>query len=138
MRGRCDARPELAETPIPLELHLPACPGTLRGAAVRRRWAGPSRPRRSRSTRRSPDWGDSPYADLRLTGTLRLADALTQLYVLLPVLDDAKHYWVAADEVDKLLRAGKNWLVDAPRPRADHQPATWHTSAGSPSRHWHG
>jgi 3' terminal RNA ribose 2'-O-methyltransferase Hen1 len=36
------------------------------------------------------------------------------LYVLLPVLDDAKHYWVSPDEVDKLLRAGKGWLADHP------------------------
>jgi 3' terminal RNA ribose 2'-O-methyltransferase Hen1 len=61
-----------------------------------------------------PEWGPSPYADLRLTGTLRLADALTQLYVLLPVLDDGKHYWVAEDEVDKLLRAGRGWLATHP------------------------
>ena len=47
-------------------------------------------------------------------GELRLADALRQLYVLLPVLDDAKHYWVAPDEVDKLLRAGEGWLAGHP------------------------
>jgi SAM-dependent methyltransferase len=34
--------------------------------------------------------------------------------VLLPVLDDAKHYWVAPDEIDKLLRAGAGWLADHP------------------------
>lgn len=45
---------------------------------------------------------------------MRLADALRQLYVLLPVLDDAKHYWVAPDEVDKLLRAGEGWLAGHP------------------------
>jgi 3' terminal RNA ribose 2'-O-methyltransferase Hen1 len=49
-----------------------------------------------------------------LEGELRLADALRQLYVLLPVLDDAKHYWVAPDEVDKLLRAGEGWLAGHP------------------------
>ena len=49
-----------------------------------------------------------------LTGTLRLADALNHLYVLLPVLDDAKHYWVGEDEVDKLLRAGEGWLAGHP------------------------
>ena len=58
--------------------------------------------------------GDSPYVDLTLTGTLRLADALNHLYVLLPVLDDAKHYWVAPDEIDKLLRAGEGWLAAHP------------------------
>jgi 3' terminal RNA ribose 2'-O-methyltransferase Hen1 len=45
---------------------------------------------------------------------MRLADALNHLYVLLPVLDDAKHYWVSPDEVDKLVRAGGGWLVDHP------------------------
>ena len=53
-----------------------------------------------------PEWGDSRYVDLTLTGEVRLADALNHLYVLLPVLDDAKHYWVGPDEVDKLVRAG--------------------------------
>jgi 3' terminal RNA ribose 2'-O-methyltransferase Hen1 len=113
MRGRCDARPDLAGTPIPLELHLPACP-----AAHAERLFAPLgwtvEAQRLPLDPAFPEWGDSPYADLRLTGTVRLADALTQLYVLLPVLDDAKHYWVAADEVDKLLRAGKTWLATHP------------------------
>jgi 3' terminal RNA ribose 2'-O-methyltransferase Hen1 len=52
---------------------------------------------------------------LVLRGTLRLADALNHLYVLLPVLDDTKHYWVAADEVDKLVRAGSGWLATHPQ-----------------------
>jgi 3' terminal RNA ribose 2'-O-methyltransferase Hen1 len=47
-------------------------------------------------------------------GTLTLAEALRHLYVLLPVLDDAKHYWVSSDEVDKLLRAGEGWLPGHP------------------------
>lgn len=58
--------------------------------------------------------GDSRYVRLVLEGELRLADALRQLYVLLPVLDDAKHYWIAPDEVDKLLRAGDGWLAAHP------------------------
>src|SRR6185437_14866245 len=59
-------------------------------------------------------WGDSRYLDVRLTGDMRLADALNHLYVLLPVLDDAKHYWVSNDEVDKLIRAGEGWLATHP------------------------
>jgi len=113
MRGRCDARPELADTAIPLDIHLPACP---RAHAERLfsplGWAVTATPIPLDPA--FPEWGDSPYADLRLTGTLRLADALTQLYVLLPVLDDAKHYWVAADEIDKLIRAGGSWLATHP------------------------
>jgi 3' terminal RNA ribose 2'-O-methyltransferase Hen1 len=61
-----------------------------------------------------PEWGPSPYVDLLLTGQQRLTDALSHLYVLLPVLDDAKHYWVGDDEVDKLLRAGAGWLAAHP------------------------
>src|SRR5205807_536221 len=49
-----------------------------------------------------------------LTGESRLADALNHLYVLLPVLDDAKHYWVSTEEVDKLIRAGGDWLAGHP------------------------
>jgi 3' terminal RNA ribose 2'-O-methyltransferase Hen1 len=118
MRGDVRDRPELAATPIPLTVRIPAlrCRG---GAALAARlleplgWhvtatAVPLDPT-------YPQWGDSRYLDLTLTGTLRLADALNQLYVLLPVFDDAKHYWVAPDEVDKLVRAGAGWLAEHPQ-----------------------
>ncbi|MGW3464437.1 3' terminal RNA ribose 2'-O-methyltransferase Hen1, partial [Streptomyces olivaceoviridis] len=62
-----------------------------------------------------PEWGDSRYVRLVLeSDRLTLAEALRHLYVLLPVLDDVKHYWVSADEVDKLLRAGEGWLAGHP------------------------
>ena len=68
---------------------------------------------RCRWTERSPSGATrATYASLKRE--LRLADALRHLYVLLPVLDDAKHYWVAPDEVDKLLRAGEGWLAEHP------------------------
>ena len=116
-RGLSKERPELAAQPIPLEVHLPAlsCRG---GAETAERFfaplgwavdavAVPLDPA-------FPEWGDSRYVDLTLTGELRLADALNHLYVALPVLDDAKHYWVSSDEIDKLLRAGEEWLVGHP------------------------
>jgi 3' terminal RNA ribose 2'-O-methyltransferase Hen1 len=43
-----------------------------------------------------------------------LAQLLTHLYVLIPVLDDEKHYWVGEDEIDKLLRKGEGWLPQHP------------------------
>ena len=115
LTGRCDARPELAASRIPLALNVPAlrCRG---GATLARRVFAPLGwhvDTRSRSLT-PPEWGDSPYLGLRLTGELRLADALNHLYVLLPVLDDAKHYWVSTDEVDKLIRAGGGWLAGHP------------------------
>ena len=115
LTGRCDAKPELAAGTLPLELHVPAlrCRG---GAALAERVFTPlGWHTEAKAQPFTPAaWGDSPYLDLRLSGELRLADALNHLYVLLPVLDDAKHYWVAADEVDKLIRAGGDWLAGHP------------------------
>ncbi len=127
MTGRCQARPELAASDLPLHIRLPALPcragdgraGTgLTGPDLAGRLFGPlgwqvdARP--IALDEEFPAWGDSRYVDLRLTGRLRLADALNHLYVLLPVLDDAKHYWVGPDEVDKLVRAGGGWLAGHP------------------------
>ncbi|MEU4639742.1 3' terminal RNA ribose 2'-O-methyltransferase Hen1 [Micromonospora sp. NPDC023814] len=117
LRGESRERPELARTPIPLEVRVPVlrCRG---GADVAARMFGPLGWAVTATPipldERHPEWGDSRYVDLTLTGTLRVADALNHLYVLLPVLDDAKHYWVAPDEVDKLLRAGEGWLAGHP------------------------
>ncbi|MFV2112345.1 3' terminal RNA ribose 2'-O-methyltransferase Hen1 [Micromonospora sp. LOL_025] len=117
LRGESRERPELARTPIPLEVRVPVlrCRG---GADVAVRMFGPLGWAVTAAPipldERHPEWGDSRYVDLTLTGTLRVADALNHLYVLLPVLDDAKHYWVAPDEVDKLLRAGEGWLAGHP------------------------
>ncbi|MGW5670938.1 3' terminal RNA ribose 2'-O-methyltransferase Hen1 [Micromonospora sp. NPDC003776] len=117
LRGESRDRPELAATAIPLTVRVPVlrCRG---GAELAVRvfaplgWAVSATP--IPLDEAYPEWGDSRYVDLTLTGTLRLADALNHLYVLLPVLDDAKHYWVAPDEVDKLLRAGAGWLAEHP------------------------
>ena len=57
--------------------------------------------------------GDSAYFTVELQGQVRLCDLLTHLYVLVPVLDDEKH-WVGDDEVDKLLRHGSAWLASHP------------------------
>ncbi|MQA04593.1 MAG: 3' terminal RNA ribose 2'-O-methyltransferase Hen1 [Streptosporangiales bacterium] len=118
MRGRCDARPELAQSPLPLEVTIPVLP-CRGGAALAVDLFGPLRWQVDATAipldETVPDWGDSPYVHLTLRGTVRLADALNQLYVLLPVLDDAKHYWVTTDEVDKLIRAGTGWLGSHPK-----------------------
>jgi 3' terminal RNA ribose 2'-O-methyltransferase Hen1 len=120
MRGDCPERPELAETAIPLEVAVPVmrCRG---GASLAEALFAPLgwavRADAIPLDETHPEWGESRFVDLTLTGVARLADALNQLYVLLPVLDDAKHYWVAPDEVEKLLRAGGGWLADHPELR---------------------
>lgn len=107
LAGRCDARPEIAASPVPLEIRVPAVPvrpadGDLQGPdLVRALFAPLGWSVEAAQQPMGPDggWGPAPYVDLTLTGTLRLADALSHLYVLLPVLDDSKHYWVGSDEV---------------------------------------
>lgn len=115
--GRSRERAALAETAIPLEAVVAPLP--VRGPAelvarvfaplgytvdVTRHLFDPKR----------PDWGEAPYVTLRLAGTVRLADLLTHLYVLMPVLDDRKHYFVAEDEIEKLLMRGEGWLQAHP------------------------
>ncbi|MEU9233119.1 3' terminal RNA ribose 2'-O-methyltransferase Hen1 [Streptomyces subrutilus] len=118
LKGQCTARPELPDQERPLRVEIPALPAR-GGAELVHRLFDPLgwdlvRAEPVPLDERFPEWGDSRYVRLVLEGGLRLADALRQLYVLLPVLDDAKHYWVAPDEVDKLLRAGDGWLAAHP------------------------
>src|SRR5690606_34505810 len=61
-----------------------------------------------------PGLGESPYLDVRLEGRVRLRDLLGHLYVLIPVLDRDKHYWVGEDEIEKLLSKGEGWLEGHP------------------------
>ncbi|MFF4269841.1 3' terminal RNA ribose 2'-O-methyltransferase Hen1 [Streptomyces sp. NPDC001536] len=118
MRGVCNARPERAAQPLPLRIEVPALPARGGPDLVRKLfeplgWTVTVEP--VALDARFPEWGDSRYVRLVLESeNLTLAAALRHLYVLLPVLDDAKHYWVASDEVDKLLRAGEGWLPDHP------------------------
>jgi 3' terminal RNA ribose 2'-O-methyltransferase Hen1 len=110
-------RPELVDVALPLEVHVPAlsCRG---GADMAHRYFAPLGWQVDATAvpldETVPEWGDSRYVDLRLTGELRLADALNHLYVALPVLDDAKHYWIGNEEIEKLLRAGSGWLATHP------------------------
>ncbi|MGW2613386.1 3' terminal RNA ribose 2'-O-methyltransferase Hen1 [Streptomyces sp. NPDC001500] len=118
MRGVCAAKPELPAQPRPLRVEIPALParggpGLVHALFEPLGWRVSAEP--VALDTRFPQWGDSRYVSLTLESqTLTVAETLRHLYVLLPVLDDAKHYWVSSDEVDKLLRAGEGWLPDHP------------------------
>ncbi|MER5741920.1 3' terminal RNA ribose 2'-O-methyltransferase Hen1 [Streptomyces sp. NPDC002225] len=118
LKGVCRALPERAQAPMPLRIEVPALPARGGAELVRKLFAPLGWTKVDAVAvpldEKFPEWGDSRYVRVVLEGELRLADALRQLYVLLPVLDDAKHYWVAPDEVDKLLRAGEGWLAAHP------------------------
>lgn len=115
--GRCSSKQELADSAIPLEVVIPVLP-CRGGPDIARRifeplgWTVDAKPIPLDVA--FPEWGDSRYVRLRLSGVVRLADALNQLYVLLPVLDESKHYWQGPDEVDKLMRSGEGWLANHP------------------------
>jgi 3' terminal RNA ribose 2'-O-methyltransferase Hen1 len=117
MSGRSKERQQLADQAIPLEITMPVVP-CRGGEALARRLFEPLGYGVEATPLpldpKFPDWGDSPYLAMRLTATLRLRDVLGHLFVLLPVLDDDKHYWVSSDEVDKLLRRGGEWLAAHP------------------------
>lgn len=106
MAGTCVARQDLADSALPLEAVVTPLP--MRGGEPLVRqlfeplgWHVEIEP-----------LGEAPklYARLVLRGEARLSALLTHLYVLIPVLDDTKHYWVGEDEIDKLLKRGEGWL----------------------------
>jgi 3' terminal RNA ribose 2'-O-methyltransferase Hen1 len=61
-----------------------------------------------------PGWGKSPYYHLKLQGQHSLQSSLQHLYILLPILDNQKHYYFKEEELEKLLEKAKDWLVDHP------------------------
>ena len=115
--GQSRERPALAATAIPLEAQITAVQ-CRDGERMLRALFEPlgynvSAERQPLDTA-FPEWGASTYWSVTLRATHRLHDLLTHLYVLLPVLDDDKHYWVGKDELEKLLAKGEGWLSTHP------------------------
>jgi len=119
MSGVSRDRAELAQTAIPLEFEIPAV--RIYDAGQPKRWFEPlgyeveTVPIPLDET--VPAWGDSRIVTLRLRTVKRLAEALNQLYVLIPAFDARKHYFVGEDELEKLLRKGAGWLDSHPKRR---------------------
>jgi 3' terminal RNA ribose 2'-O-methyltransferase Hen1 len=117
MAGQAREKADLVDRPLPLSATVAVLP--CRGGEVLLRrlfeplgYAVSAQPHPL--DERFADWGMSRYFTVTLAGEARLRDLLTHLYVLIPVLDDDKHYWVGQDEVDKLLRRGEGWLAAHP------------------------
>lgn len=121
LAGKSKERQELAEAPLPLSVNLSALP-CRGGEEFLRKLFEPLG--YSVSARRLPldeafaDWGESSYFCVELQARLPLQQLLSHLYVLVPVLDNDKHYWVGDDEVEKLLRHGEGWLASHPEREA--------------------
>jgi len=117
LAGNCEAKPELVDKPLDLQIDLPVVAARGGEDAVRRLfeplgWSVTCAALPLDSEFAS--WGDSSYVTLTLTGQQLLKDALAHLFVLLPVLDARKHYWIDETEIDKLLRRGGDWLPAHP------------------------
>ncbi len=118
LNGKSRERPELAATAITLEAELPVVP-CRGGEELLRALFEPLGyevdAKRLDLDPNFPDWGSSSYFSVKLNAVVRLQELLSHLYVLLPVLDHSKHYYVSEDEISKLVAKGEGWLKQHPQ-----------------------
>lgn len=117
MGGRSKERRELAEQPLQFDALITAIPCRGGSELLNRLFEPLGYEVEAKGyylDEHFPDWGNSPYYTVRLRNRVRLRDLLIHIYVLVPVLDAEKHYWVGDDEVEKLLRKGEGWLGNHP------------------------
>lgn len=117
MSGRCDKRQELADTPLKLTATLYSLKDngdTELAKELFEPLGYTVTTQRAQLDTSFPEWGMSPYIDLTISGTVKLSELLNHIYVLIPVFDKQKHYYMAEDEIQKLLNHGEGWLVDHP------------------------
>ena len=121
-RGQCKERPELVDSVIPLTAKMPALPCRRGGDVFLRNLLEPLgysvKASRLPLDEKFPEWGAGPYFSVEIEKTTTLKEMLSHLYVLIPVLDDNKHYYVGDDEVEKLLKKGEGWLASHPEKEA--------------------
>jgi 3' terminal RNA ribose 2'-O-methyltransferase Hen1 len=117
LSGRSRERPELVTQKLPLSAKISVLPAR-GGEPLLHDLFEPLGYRvtavRHPLDKQFPEWGEGPYFDVTLETDVTLHDLLTHLYVLIPVLDGEKHYWIGEDEVEKLLRHGEGWLAQHP------------------------
>ena len=120
MQGKCKNRPELVDTILPLKIQLSVLP-CRGGIDFLKRLFEPlgydvnAKPYVLDSAFKQ--WGQSAYYTVNLKKTSTLKDVLTHLYVLIPVLDNNKHYYVGEAELENLLAKGDGWLSEHPEKR---------------------
>lgn len=118
MNGKCEKRPELVDLVMPFDVTVSVIPASKGGEFLIRRLFEPLGYTVSLDQfildAKFPEWGQSKYFTLKLSGNLKLKELLSHLYVLIPVLDNEKHYWISQHEVEKLLQKGEGWLKGHP------------------------
>jgi len=118
MNGKCEKRPDLVDLIMPFEIIVSVIPASKGGEFLIRRLFEPLgytvALEQYNLDAKFPEWGQSKYFKLKLSGNLKVKELLSHLYVLIPVLDNEKHYWVSQHEVEKLLQKGEGWLKGHP------------------------
>ena len=118
MNGRCKDKPELVDVKFPFEVTIAVAPVPKGGEILVRKFFEPLGYKveleRHPSDEKFPEWGDSKYFTLKLSNTVTTKELLSHLYVLIPTLDNDKHYYVSQNEIDKLLQKGEGWLKEHP------------------------
>lgn len=117
MNGTCTPKPELPTKKMELTVTLPVirCRG---GEEMVRKFFEPLGYQVQLASipldENYPEWGMGNYFALTLSHYTTISALLTQLYVLIPALDNNKHYFIAEDEINKLLSKGEGWLKEHP------------------------
>ena len=117
MSGRCDKRQELADTPLKLTARFYSLKDNGDRSLAKEMFEPLGymvETTRTMLDSNFPEWGESPYIDLTISGTVKLSELLNHIYVLIPVFDKQKHYYTSEDEIRKLLEHGEGWLADHP------------------------
>ena len=118
MNGTCSKRPELVDTQMPLTAKIAVLPSKKGGEFLIRRLFEPLGYtvdlERHPLDATYPNWGESKYFTVTLSQITTVKELLSHLYVLIPVLDNDKHYYVSKNEIQKLLDKGKGWLSEHP------------------------
>lgn len=117
MKGKSKDRAELVEENLPLEVQITMIP-CKGGEDVIRRLFEPLGyevfVEGYMLDEKFTEWGKSNFYSVTLKAKCKLKDLLNHIYVLIPVLDKEKHYWVGDDEVEKLISHGERWLATHP------------------------
>ncbi|EMO88029.1 3' terminal RNA ribose 2'-O-methyltransferase Hen1 [Leptospira noguchii str. 1993005606] len=118
MNGKCKEKPELVEEKIPFEILISSIPAPKGGEILIRKFFEPLgyevELSRLALDKKFPEWGESRYYNLKLKNIVTTKNLLSHLYVLIPALDNNKHYFINEDEVEKLLQKGEGWLKSHP------------------------
>jgi 3' terminal RNA ribose 2'-O-methyltransferase Hen1 len=118
MNGKCKDRPELVDTKLPFEVKIAVLPAPRGGEILIRKLFEPLgyqvKLQRHTLDDKFKDWGESKYFTVDLSNIITTKELLSHLYVLIPALDNDKHYFVSQNEIEKLLEKGKGWLETHP------------------------